>query len=67
MKQTEIKYTQLLGKVMSYNGITAIYGNGVRKAGSPVDCEKKDRKDFKMIGSKKLYGSTLLVDRLMSY
>lgn len=67
MKQIEVKYSQLLGKVLSFNALETIYTKGTKKTGTlGTDSEKKGKKGFKTIGSKKLYGSSLLVDILLS-
>ncbi len=68
MKQIELKYTQLIGKALSYSVLASIHIKGSMET-HPVeaDFDKKGRKGFKKIGSKNLYGSTLLVDRLMNY
>lgn len=68
MKQIELKYTQLVGKALSYNVLASIHIKSSMET-NPVEVvyDKKGRKGFKKIGSKKLYGSTLLVDRLMNY
>lgn len=67
MKQIELKYTQLIGKALSYNVLAVIRAQSFNKKDSTEDFERKCRKGYKKIGSKRLYGSTLLVDRLMSY
>lgn len=68
MKQIEVIYSQLLGKVLSFNALATIYTKGTKKTGTlGTDSEKKGKKGGEKIGSKKLYGSSLLVDRLVSY
>ena len=68
MKQIELKYTQLIGKALSYNVLASIHIKGSMETNpAKVDSDKKGRKNFKKIGSKILYGSTLLVERLMNY
>lgn len=68
MKQIELKYTQLIGRALAYNVLSAIDAKNIKKADTlEANYERKGRKDFKKIGSKKLYGSTLLVNQLMSY
>lgn len=68
MKQIEIKYSQLLGNALSINALAKICIKCAKKTDKfDANCEKKGKKGFKKIGSKKLYGFSLLVDRLMSY
>lgn len=68
MKHIEVKYSQLLGKVLSFNALAAICTKGTKNRDTlDKDSEKKGKKEFESIGSKKLYGSSLLVDKLLSY
>ena len=68
MKQVELKYTQLIGKALAYNVLASIRTKDYKETGtSDADREKARNRYFKKIGSKKLYGSTLLVDQLMNY
>ncbi len=67
MKLIEVKYSQLLGMVLSFNALASICSKGTKKTGTiGGDSEKKGKKGFKTIGSKKLYGSSLWVDILLS-
>ena len=67
MKQVEVKYSYLLGKALSFNALVAVFTKDVKKKGLlGTDCEKKERKFFGKIGSKRLYGFSLLVDRLLN-
>ena len=68
MKHIEVKYSKLLGKVLSFNALATICTKSTKNIDTlDADSEKKGKKGFKKIGSKKLYGSSLLVDGLMSY
>jgi len=68
MKLIELTYTQLIGKTLTYDTLIAIRSRGLKETGmTDADCEKRGSKDFKKIGSKQLYGSTLLVGQLMNY
>lgn len=68
MKHIEVKYSQLLGKVFSFNALATICTMGTKNTHAiGTYSEKKERNRFNKIGSKKIYGSSLLVDRLLSY
>ena len=68
MKQVVVKYSQLLGKVLAFNALATNYAKGTKKTGTlGTYSEKKMEKGLEKIGSKKLYGSSLMVDRLLSY
>lgn len=68
MKQLDLKYTQLIGKALSYNVLDLVHIKDSMESNQvEADCDKKERKGFKKIGSIKLYGSNLLVNPLMSY
>ena len=68
MKYIEVKYSQLLGKVLSFNGLATICTKGTENKDTfGTDSEKKGKKGFEKVGSKKLYGSSLLVDTLLNY
>ena len=67
MTQIELKYTQLFGKAMTYNVLATVDAKSFENTNVlKANCKKKRRYAFKMIESKKLYGSTLLVEKLMN-
>lgn len=67
MTQIDLKYTQLLGKAMTYNVLATVDAKSFEnKSFGEARCKKGKRYAFKMIESKKLYGSTLLVEKLMN-
>lgn len=67
MKQFEVKYSHLFGKALSFNALAIVYTKDTKKT-VPLgtNCEKEERNCFRVIGSKRLYGSSLLVDRLLN-
>lgn len=68
MKHIEVKYSQLLGNVLSFNALATICTKGIKNTDTlGADSERKGKKGFKKMGSEKLYGSSLLMDRLLSY
>ena len=68
MKLIEVKYSQLLGKVLSFNALASICTKSTKNIDTfDAGSEKKGKKGVKSIGSKKLYGSSLLLDRLLSH
>lgn len=67
MTQIELKYTQLLGKAMTYNVLATVDAKSFEnKSFGEARCKKGKGCAFKMLESKKLYGSTLLVEKLMN-
>ena len=67
MTQIDLKYTQILGKAMTYNALATVDAkSSENKSFGEARCKKGRRYAFKKIESKKLYGSTLLVEKLMN-
>lgn len=67
MTQIDLKYTQILGKAMTYNVLATVDAkSSENKSFVEAKCKKGRRYVFKKIESKKLYGSTLLVEKLMN-
>lgn len=68
MKHIEMIFSQLLGKALTFNALAKSSIKSTEKTETVnVGCVKNGRNGFYKIGSKKLYGSSLLVNRLMSY
>lgn len=68
MKQIEFKYTQLIGKALVFNVLAdSRTKDHKEKETIDVNFENSGMKGYKKIGSKKLYGFTLIVNQLMNY
>lgn len=68
MKYIEIKYSQLLGKVLAFDTLAAISTKRTKNTDMlGVDSEKNGTKNFGFVESTKLYGTSLLVDKLLDY